>query len=358
MSRSDLHVVVPGPLDQLTGGYIYDRRIVDGLRQIGWRVVVHELAGTFPEADAEARASLTRVLADLPDDAQVVVDGLAMGGLPDPLRSHAARLRLLGLVHHPLADETGLTLERRLQLTVSECDALSVCRGILVTSATTASRLVAYGVSADRVRAVPPGTDPARQADGPGPGAPPQILCVGSLIPRKAQDVLVRALIRVRAKPWRCICVGSASRHHEYANAVRSQVVDAGLADRVRFVGECTPDVLDQLYHSSSLFVLPSHDEGYGMALSEALARGLPVVSTTGGAIPGTVPADAGILVPPGDDRALAAALDDLLTDGSHRQRLATAARVHAATLSDWSHASAAFALAVAELAADPIPPR
>lgn len=354
MSRSDLNVVVPGPLDQLTGGYIYDRRIVDGLRRIGWCVAVHELDGTFPEADAEAHASLTRVLADLPNDTRVVVDGLAMGGLPEPLRPHAARLQLLGLVHHPLADETGLTLERRHQLAASERAALSLCRGILVTSATTASRLAVYGVSADRVRAVPPGTDPARQADGPGPGAPPQILCVGSLIPRKAQDVLVRALVHVRAKPWRCICAGSASRHHEYANVVRSQVVDAGLADRVRFVGECTPDVLDELYHSSSLFVLPSYDEGYGMALSEALARGLPVVSTTGGAIPDTVPADAGILVPPGDDLALAAALDDLLTDRSHRQSLAMAARAHAETLPNWDQASAAFALAVAELAAHP----
>ena len=118
---------------------------------MGWRVVVHELDGSFPEADDTARASLTRVLAELPNDARVVVDGLAMGGLPQPLYPHRERLRILGLVHHPLADETGLDEPQRQRLSASERDALSVCRGVVVTSAKTASRLTAYGVPAARV---------------------------------------------------------------------------------------------------------------------------------------------------------------------------------------------------------------
>ena len=343
-------MVVPGPLDQRTGGYIYDAYIVDGLRRMGWRVVVHELDGTFPEADETAHASLTRVLADLPDDTQVVVDGLAMGGLPQPLHAHGPRLRIVGLVHHPLADETGLDARQHHRLAASERDALSVCRGVVVTSSKTASRLAAYGVPPARVCAVLPGTEPVRWADGPGPGAPPQILCVGAVIPRKAQDVLLRALVRVRRKPWICVCAGSLTRHLGYARAVQTQAAEAGFAERVRFVGECVPDALDQLYHSSSLFALPSYDEGYGMALSEALARGLPVVSTTGGAIPDTVPDGTGILVPPGDDQALATVLDDLLTNASRCRSLASAARRHAATLPDWDQAAAAFATALAAL--------
>jgi len=350
VNHPELHVVVPGPLDQCTGGYIYDARMVDGLRRMGWRVIVHELDGSFPEPDDRARASLTRALADLPDNTRVVVDGLAMGGLPEPLHAHGRRLRIVGLVHHPLADETGLDARRRLRLAASERDALSVCRGVLVTSATTAARLTAYGVPAARVCVVPPGISPARQADGPGPGVPPQILCVGTVIPRKAQDVLVCALGRLREMSWSCVCAGSVTRHLAYANAVKAKVIDSGLAERVRFVGECAPDVLDEFYHSSSLFVLPSHHEGYGMALSEALARGLPVVSTTAGAIPDTVPRDTGILVPPGDDEALATALDDLLSDASLRRRFATAARQYVSTLSDWDQAAASFAAALAAL--------
>ncbi len=354
MNHPDLHLIVPGRLDQRTGGYLYDSHMVSGLRQLGWRVVVHELAGAFPQADDTASASLTRVLSGLPDDTRVVVDGLAMGGLPQPLHAHGARLRIVGLVHHPLADETGLEADQRVRLSASERDALSVCRGVVVTSATTAARLAAYGVPSDRVCAVPPGTDPAPQADGPGPGAPPRMLCVGTVIPRKAHDVLVRALMRLREKRWSCVCAGSVTRHPAYAATVQSQTVDAGLADRVQFVGECAPDVLDGLYHSSSLFVLPSYDEGYGMALTEALARGLPVVSTTGGAIPDTVPPEVGILVPPGDEGALASVLDELLTDASRRTRLAHAARQHASTLPDWDQATAAFARALTAL--DPRP--
>ncbi len=350
MSPPNLHLVVPGPLDQRTGGYIYDASIVAGLRRMGWRVVVHELEGTFPEADAVAHASLTQALTDLPDDARVVVDGLAMGGLPQPLHDHGGRLRIVGLVHHPLADETGLDAHQRHRLSASEREALSACRGVLVTSATTASRVTAYGVRATRVCAVPPGTDPVPPADGPGPGAPPQILCVGAVIPRKAQDVLVRAVARLREKPWRCICAGSVTRDPAYAAAVETQVIDAGLTERVRLVGECEPDALDALYHSSSVFALPSYDEGYGMALSEALARGLPVVSTTGGAIPDTVPDGTGILVPPGDDQALAAVLDELLANAAQCRSLASAARRYAATLPNWDQAAAAFAAAVTAL--------
>jgi len=161
-------------------------------------------------------------------------------------------------------------------------------------------------------------------------------------------------LMRLREKRWSCVCAGSVTRHPAYAATVQSQTVDAGLADRVQFVGECAPDVLDGLYHSSSLFVLPSYDEGYGMALTEALARGLPVVSTTGGAIPDTVPPEVGILVPPGDEGALASVLDELLTDASRRTRLAHAARQHASTLPDWDQATAAFARALTAL--DPRP--
>jgi len=140
------------------------------------------------------------------------------------------------------------------------------------------------------------------------------------------------------------------TRNLTYVDEVQAQVLEVGFTERVRFIGECAPDTLDELYHSSSMFALPSYDEGYGMALSEALARGLPVVSTTGGAIPDTVPVGSGVLVPPGDDGALATILDDLLTDASRCQSLGSAARRYAATLPNWDQAAAAFAVAVTAL--------
>ena len=356
MTPPELHVVVPGPIDQRTGGYIYDARIVSGLRELGWSVVVHSVAGAFPDPDSIARSSLIATLAAIPTGRRVVIDGLAMGALPEPVHAEAARLRVLSLVHHPLADETGLDGEARDRFSALERDALSACAGVLVTSAFTARRLERYGVQAERVRAVYPGTDRCRPAVGPGQDVPPALLCVGSVTPRKGHDVLVRALARLRHLPWTCICAGSLASAPGYAEVVHRLIRDGRLDDRVRLIGECDAGRLDALYHHASLFVLPSHYEGYGMALSDALARGLGVVSTTGGAIPHTVPSDAGVLVAPGDDAALAAALRDLLTEpggGERRAALAAAAGRHAETLPRWDQAALRFAAAVQELAPD-----
>ena len=355
MSR-DLHVVVPGALEQRTGGYVYDARIVRGLCELGWHVEVHNLVGTFPDADAAARASMTSTLAGILDGARVVIDGLAMGGLPEPVRAERARLRILALVHHPLADETGLDEPRRARFAALEQDALAASTGVLVTSEFTARRLGAFGVEPARVRPVRPGTDRARPAIGPGSEAPPALLCVASLTPRKGQHLLVHALSRLQDLPWTCVCAGSLDRVPGYATMVRGLTRETGLGDRVRFPGECEPDHLDDLYHRASLFVLPSHYEGYGMALADALARGLPVVSTTGGAIPHTVPGDASVLVPPGDNVALGEALGRLLADGTGARRRATlarAARRHAQRLPNWIQAAQAFAAALLELTPD-----
>ena len=356
MSPRRLHVVVPGPIDQQTGGYIYDRRMVEGLRARGWRVDVHSVAGAFPADDAGAGAGLAAALAGVPDGERVVIDGLALGGLPAPVHAERARLRVLALVHHPLADETGLDAARRERFAALEREALAACAGVLVTSAFTARRLEAYGVSPARVRVVLPGTDPVPLAAGPAPGDPPLLLSVGTVVPRKGQRVLAAALARLAALPWRCVCAGSLERDPGYAAEVAAFAREAGLAGRLRFAGECGAAELDRLYHRASLFVLPSHYEGYGMAFAEALARGLPVVGTTGGAIPRTVPADAGVLVAPGDEDALTDALRRLLAEPGGAERrgiLAAAARRHAVGLPDWSQSASRFAEAIVALTPD-----
>ena len=353
MTGPGLHVVVPGALEQRTGGYIYDARMVAGLRDLGWRVEVHSLTGRFPGGDRSARASMTSTLASLPDGARVVIDGLAMGGLPEPVQTETTRLRMLSLVHHPLADETGLDERQRVRFAALERDALAACVGVLVTSEFTAARLEAYGVEPARVRVARPGTDPVRRAVGPSPGAAPVLLCVGSVSPRKGQRVLVRALAQLVDLPWTCVCAGSLDRAPDHAGLVQDLARRAGLTGRLRFPGECEPADLDALYHRASLFVLPSLYEGYGMALADALARGLPVVSTTGGAIPHTVPSDASVLVPPGDEAALAGALRRLLSEAAGRARrgvLAAAARRHAQRLPDWRQAAHRFAEAALAL--------
>lgn len=351
MSDAALHFVVAGPLDQLTGGYVYDAHMVAGLRDLGWDVRVHELGGRFPAPDAEADRALSGVLASLDAGTRVVIDGLAMGGLPGPLEEHGARLRIVSMLHHPLAEETGISEVEARRFAETERRALVPCVGVVVSSEFTARVLGDYGVSLERIRVVVPGTEPAEPATGPGPGEPPTLLCVASLTPRKGHDVLVAALERVSDLAWTCICVGSTDRDPAHAEDVRLRTSAAGLDDRITFVGERLGARLDWLYRRSSAFVMASYYEGYGMALTEALARGLPVVSTTGGAIPFTVPAEAGILVEPGDDAALAVALRSVLAeDDTLRREMSAAARRHASTLPTWRDAARTLAAALEDL--------
>jgi glycosyltransferase involved in cell wall biosynthesis len=343
LSRRILHLVVPGTLEQRTGGYIYDARMMSGLRDRGWTIEVHSLAGRFPGPDDEAEQSLDGVLARLPDQALVLIDGLALGALPDPAARHAKRLRLLALVHHPLCDETGLEPERSTQLRQLEQRALAACRGIIVSSRFTVRRLQPWLSTDTRILEVLPGTEPAPRAHGPAPGQPPRLLCVGSVVPRKGQDLLLRALEPLIERDWECVIAGSLERDPGFADEVRRQVRGAGFEDRVRLIGECDAPTLAGLYASSSVFVLPSWYEGYGMAFAEAMAHGLPVIATTGGAVPDTVPASAGLLVKPGAVPELTAALARMLDDPTLRESLSQGAWEHAQTLPDWGAAAEHF---------------
>jgi glycosyltransferase involved in cell wall biosynthesis len=351
-TAAPLHLIVAGPLDQRTGGYLYDARIVRELREAGREVVVHSLDGRFPDPDVRARTSLDETLSAMDDRGRVVIDGLAMGGLPEVIESHADRLSMVALVHHPLADETGLSAADRDRFEAAERRALAAVAGVVVTSPFTAARLADFGVGQDRIRVVRPGTEPARVSAGPPSGASPRLACVGTLTPRKGQDLLVEALAGLSDLPWHCVLAGSPDRDRDFAARVHDAVRRFELQSRVDFLGELDHAALDEVYEQATVFVLPSHYEGYGMALTEALARGLPIVSTTGGAIPYTVPGDAGILVPPGDVLELRAALRRVLCDPEARAEMRDAARRHAPTLPRWSDQAERFATMLEDLTA------
>lgn len=357
----DLHLVVAGSIRQRTGGYLYDAQMVDGLRARGRDVSVHELLGTWPAADATARAALTAALRSLPDGALVLVDGLVGGMVPDLLAAEAARLQLIALVHHPLCDEVGDTVlpEETARLEALESRALALVRGVVVTSAFTQRRVIAMGAAPALVRVVEPGTERVSLSSAERVSLSPvanggagevTLLCVGSVTPRKGQLQLVDALGMLKELPWRCEIVGSLARHPAYAAQVAAARDTAGLRDRVALLGELDTTALADAWARADLFVLPSRYEGYGMALTEAVVRGLPVVSTTGGAIPYTVPADVGRLVPPGNLGALTAVLRELVRNADVRAELASRSRAHAARLPTWETQVALFEEAVRAL--------
>ncbi len=357
-----LALLVPGDPETQTGGYVYDRRIIDGLGSLGWHVDVHSLDASFPLPTVPALDHARSVLAGVPDGHIVVIDGLALGGLSKLLGAEAERLRLVALIHHPVALETGLDAETARVLRESERAALALMRRVVVTSQWTSRKLSEFGVAAERIRVVTPGVDvvsggPEREGARRNPRDRDEadetslkLICVATLTPRKGHSVLFDALARLGDRAWHLCCAGSRTRDPTTADALRRQIDRLRLGPRISLLGEVDRLELDRLYARSDLFVLASHLEGYGMALAEALARGLPVVSTVAGAIPETVPSSAGVLVRPGDSQALARALAKLMDDPETRHRLASNALAARRTLPTWSQASRQFAAALDDL--------
>jgi glycosyltransferase involved in cell wall biosynthesis len=337
---TEVHVVVPEGIDdpaRPSGGNTYDRRVCDLLAPLGWTVREHAVR------DATA---LARAVGRIPDGAVVLLDGLIASTAPEALVPQARRLNQVVLVHMPLGHrppdgEAGAVRAR-------EREVLEAATAVVTTSAWTRRRLgELYALPADRVHVAEPGVDAASLA--PGTEAGNSLLCVAALTPDKGHHVLLDGLAVATDLSWGCECVGTLVRDPAFAESVRRRARDSGLGNRVRFPGPLYGRELDRAYAAADLLVLPSHAETYGMVVTEALSRGLPVLATEVGGVTealghgedGTRP---GLLVPPGDPAALGAALRKWLCDGGLRGRLRRAARERRASLRPWPATASALA--------------
>ena len=338
---------VPGDLATPTGGYAYDRHMVAELTRLGWRVDVIDIGNDFPRPSARTRSDARDKLLAVTAGAAIVVDGLAFGVMPEI----AAELRpdhpLIALVHHPLALESGITAAEADEFRRRERAALAQAHRVIVTSPSTAQRLAAdYGVVAERITVALPGNAARAVARGDRDG-PLALLAVGAVVRRKGYDVLIAALADLKDLPWTLTIVGDQTRAPAVVGALDAAIKSQALGDRVTLAGAVDDQRLAALYADADLFVLPSRFEGYGMAYAEAIAHGVPVIGTTAGAIPDTVPDTAGVLVPPDDVAALTNALRMLIAEPETRHRLAAGARAAAGALPTWRQSAEIFARAV-----------
>ncbi|HEY2795215.1 MAG TPA: glycosyltransferase family 4 protein [Micromonosporaceae bacterium] len=298
-----VHVVVPAGYDdpaEPSGGNTYDLRVCERLAVRGWTVAIHRDVAE---------------VASLPDGSTVLVDGLIAARAADVLVPAARRLRLVVLVHMLFG-------------TAAERAVLDAAESVVVTSHWMRDR-----VHSARIALVaPPGVDPAALAP-PRPGGQ-RLLCVAAVTADKGHDVLLAALATIGERPWTCLCVGSLHREPEVLAALPAD-------RRVTFSGTLTGAALEAAYAGSDLLVLPSRAETYGMVVTEALARGLPVIASAVGGVPEALGSAAdgvlpGLLVPPGDPAALAGALRRWLEDAALRRRLRTAAVSRRSSLLGW----------------------
>ena len=350
-----VHVVVPDGIDdpaRPSGGNAYDRRVCRGLAAIGWSVHEHPVPGLWPRPDAAGRTALTGVMAEIPDGAVVLIDGLIASTAPEVLVPEAGRLSLVVLVHLPLGD--ALPAEELPDARTQERAVLSAAVAVVTTSTWTRRWLLdRYTLSPARVHVAEPGVDTV--AIAPGTAAGGELLCVAAVTPGKGHDVLLAALATIRDLSWHCLCVGTLTRDPGFVERLGCQARDGGIGDRVRFTGPRTGADLDVAYAAADALVLASRSETYGMVVTEALARGLPVVATSVGGVPGALGRGAdgsrpGLLVPPGDPVALAAALRRWLASTVLRQRFRKAARERRGTLPDWSATTVQISRVLAEV--------
>ncbi|MBA2448594.1 MAG: glycosyltransferase family 4 protein [Chloroflexi bacterium] len=372
--------VVPGPLDQLTGGYLYDARIVRGLRARGHDVEVVQLAGGLSPLHVPAAVRMFLALGARRWSA-VVVDELAHGamllGLPGFRLTAAGRSTpVVALVHHLRCSEPQPTLARR-RAALIERAALALIDAAVCTSASTARevrRLVRSGLPIDIVT---PGWDlhgehvasratnrngtatvreRPQQSDSTAPsrsrcssGNDPEagglrLLTVAHWTPRKGLVETLRALA-LTPPGVHLDLVGDQDRDPAYTRRVWMELRRPELTGRVRVHGRVSSERLADLYRQADALALASTHEGYGMVLAEALAAGLPIVATRVGAIPEVVRDGLEAeLVEAGDVAGLAGALTRLAHDPIERQRRSACARERASSLPNWEESCAAFA--------------
>jgi glycosyltransferase involved in cell wall biosynthesis len=333
---TDVAFAIPGDLALPTGGYAYDRQLLKRLPAHGINIRHLPLPGSFPAPSDGDLADTSRLLLAEHWRTVLLIDGLAYGAFPTGMAAGLAG-RVVALCHHPLALETGLSPERAADLKRLESAALGYAAAVIVTGQATAEILARdFGVPAARITVAEPGVERAKRARETPFGQPLHLLAVGAVSPRKGYDLLIAALAKMAALPWRLTIAGATDRAPDTFGALQQQVTGLGLADRVTFAGAISDDALAALYGEADIFVMASHYEGYGMVLTEALARGLPIVTTRSGPAVDVIPDMAAQKVAVGDVDDLAGSLAYLIGDASARQRHADAAWAAAQSLPDW----------------------
>ena len=348
--------VYPGDLNTPTGGYAYDRRIIEGLERLGWHVQIISLGEGYPFPNLIQEEYARSVLLNLTKGVLMVIDGLALGALPNLAIELAKRHPLIALIHHPLAFEFGLSDQEIKSLMQSEMLALQQVVQIIANSPTTARDLIQhFDIRPEIIVVILPGTDriPHLEPRLQGYAEPTDrvnLLAVGSIIPRKGFHYLIAALEPLVDLQWNLTIAGDNSRHLASYELLMTDIKYFHLESRVQVLGAVSNKELENLYTHSDVFVLASLFEGYGMVYAEAMAYGLPIIATTGGAIPNTVPKDAGLLVPPADIPALTAALKTLIQDPPYRARLSRGALQAASQQPTWDYAVQQFTAVIARL--------
>lgn len=337
----DLVFVVPRDLSGPSGGTHYNRAVIGALQEIGHRVTVCPVGGAWPWPTAENRRALAEALALHDGTGPIIVDGIIGLAAPEEIRVAVGVGTMVHLlVHSLLTADPGLTPEEHSAAKLSEDGALRSASSIMCVS-----RWSARDVERDHpgllAAVAEPGVQRADRAVG---SSPPQLLVLAALTPVKNQSAILRALRQLTDIPWTLQIVGSDSVNPAYAQELRAQA-EQFPAGRIILRGALTGDALSAVWSTTDLLLVTSRSETFGMVITEALARGIPVIVPGGtgaeealtgrGSRPfATLP---GAIINLSEPDGLALVLTQWFTSSSVRSRWQEAALSRRPTLDPWT---------------------
>lgn len=340
-----VYFINTGDIHSLTGGYLYNMHIINGLKNKGYTV---NLLGIHPEGRDwnSLETSCRSLLKNIPYGSRVIVDSLVIAPMHRVIQEFGKSLKFLGLMHLPLSYDIFSGVHRIPE--DNELQAMHHMHRVVVTGQFTFHLLCDSGLNPAKIRIAGPGTENFPRKGQYKP-VPSQLLCIANYSAVKAQDVLIRALYRLKDRTWTLHLHGNMESDKDYAESIGSLIRKLKLEHRIIMHGIVERHNLSGVFLDADLFVLPSLFESYGMALAESLAHGIPVLTTRAGNIPYTVPAAMGLFTEPANEQQLADAILSLLDDPVKYSSLCSAASTYYLQARSWDQAITDFEMILQE---------
>jgi glycosyltransferase involved in cell wall biosynthesis len=263
---------LPAPEERLSGGTLYDKRLIKGLRNNGVPVSTHWVdVETFDLDWAASKSTLH------------LVDGLLFHLKPEAfLQAHKARF--IYLSHLPFWLEPGIGEKEKSDRKEKELAFMKRCQCVISTSPFIKKQLVSAGIDEAKCEVIKPEKSPLKAKSDYGI-KPQSFLMVASVHYGKGIDILISALAQLSKLDWQLNVVGAVDPTDEYFLQLKNLTAEAGLDGKIAFLGAMSQGELTAFYQHADVLLHPSRFETYGMVIAEALTARLPVLCSGQGAM-------------------------------------------------------------------------
>jgi glycosyltransferase involved in cell wall biosynthesis len=342
----NLHFLCPGDINSLTGSHIFTKRFAEGLKKNGHQITIHQLSNDFPFPSDKSLQTVQTILSLIPESDTIIFDNLISSSISALLKECAHRNHLICLFHLPLSIYPGFSVYQREMLAFSESESLGFIHHILAVGPFVEKFLLQQGIDKKKIILTFPGVEDCPQKKIYQP-KPYRLLSVANLIRSKGHVTLVKALSALNNINWILDCYGDLDLDRQYLADLQALIRRNNLQNKIFIHGTISGKALSDAYLSADLFIHPSEFETYGIALTEALAHGIPVIASTGGGTLSTVPASMGKFFKPDDVYGLETILEVVFENTEIYKKLCNEASRYKSQAITWQKSADDFELAM-----------